>query len=64
MAFYLCYCGWRRWRGWRTSVRGMLLLLLLLLLKYYPEEKNVEYLLLKQKFKKCLNLLKKGSEYT
>ena len=55
MACYLRYCGWRRWRGWRTSVRGMLLLLLLLLLKYYPEEKNVEYLLLKQKFKKCSN---------
>ena len=33
----------------------MLLLLLLLLLKYYPEEKNVECLLLKQKWKNVPN---------
>ena len=35
---------------WRGNMDGMLLLLLLLLLlKYYPEEQNVECLLLKQK---------------
>ena len=37
------------WREWHASVDGMLLLLLLLLLRYYPEEKNVECILLKQK---------------
>ena len=37
-------------REWRGNMDGMLLLLLLLLLlKYYPEEQNVECLLLKQK---------------
>ena len=41
-----CYCGWR---GWHANVSDELLLLSLLLLKYYPEEKNVEDLLLKQK---------------
>ena len=39
-------------REWRGNMGGMLLLLLLLLLlKYYPEEQNVECLVLKQKFK-------------
>ena len=46
---------------------GMLLLLLLLLLKYYPEEKNLECLLLKQKFKNVPNrseeLFKEGSDF-
>ena len=36
-------------RVWRANEGGMLLLLLLLLLKYYPEEKNVGCLFLKQK---------------
>ena len=34
---------------WRSNMDGMFLLLLLLLWKYYPEEKNAECLLLKQK---------------
>ena len=46
--FMLMVC-WRGWREWRANVGGMLLLLLLLLLKCYPEEQNVECLLLKQK---------------
>ena len=37
-----------RFRVWRTNMASMLLLLLLLLLKYYPEEKNIECLLLKK----------------
>ena len=41
-----CYCRWDEWRG---NMDGILLLLLLLLLKYYPEEQNVQCLLLKQK---------------
>ena len=48
MACYSCY------RGWCANVGVMLLLLLLLLLlKHYPEEKNFQYLLLKQKRIKC-----------
>ena len=49
--FVLAWVAWvacLRW--WRASVGGALLSLLLLL-KYYPEDKNVEYLLLKQKWK-------------
>ena len=37
------------WGGWHANVGGVLLLLLLLLFKYYPEDKKVECLLLKQK---------------
>ena len=45
----------RGWYNWRANVSGMLLLLILLLSKYYPEEKNVECLLLKQKSKNVPN---------
>ena len=45
----------RGWYSWRANVSGMLLLLILLLSKYYPEEKNVECLLLKQKSKTVPN---------
>ena len=59
LTWVACLCGlhasWVAWvtslRWWRASVGGVLLLLLLLLLKYYPEDKNVEFLLLKQKRK-------------
>ena len=37
----------REWHAGVVGVGGMPLLLLLLLLRYYPEEKNVECLLLK-----------------
>ena len=40
------------WVGGVLTWVGMLLFLLLVLLKYYPEEKNTECLLLKQKMKK------------
>ena len=46
---WMAWLGWVvRFRVWRTNVASKLLLLLLLLLKYYPEEKNVECLLLKK----------------
>ena len=52
MGGVLPWVAWvARLRGWRASVGGILLLLLLLLLKYYPEDENVECLLLKQKRK-------------
>ena len=41
--------------GWHACVGGMLLLLSLLLLKYYLKDKNVEWLLLKQKRKNVPN---------
>ena len=55
LAWVICQREWRAcvgnmlaWMlGWRANVDGMLLLLLLLL-KCYPEEKNVECLLLKK----------------
>ena len=51
LEWLVCLHGWREWRA---NVGGILLLLFLLLLllsllKYYPEEQNVEFLLLKQK---------------
>ena len=52
LAWVACLRGWY---NWRANVSGMLLLLILLLLKYYPEEKNVECLLLKQKLKNVPN---------
>ena len=53
------YSGWLEcFRGWRASVGGILLLLLLFLLKYYLEEKNVECLLLKPKWKNDPNRFK------
>lgn len=53
------YSGWLEcFRGWRGSVGGILLLLLLFLLKYYLEEKYVEWLLLKPKWKNDPNRFK------
>ena len=50
LEWLVCLHGWHEWRA---NVGGILLLFLLLLLlsllKYYPEEQNVEFLLLKQK---------------
>ena len=52
---------WVAWmvqlHGWRISMRGMLLSLLLLLMKYYPEEKNVERLLLNVDISKIKQVL-------
>ena len=51
----ICVCvggvlAWGTWGTWvACAVSVMLLLLLLLLLKYYPEEGNIECLLLNQK---------------
>ena len=57
----ICVCvggvlAWGTWGTWvACAVSVMLLLLLLLLLKYYPEERNIECLLLNQKWKNVLN---------
>ena len=47
VAWMACLGVWRGFKGWCSSVDGMLLLFLFLLLKYYPEEKNSECLLLR-----------------
>ena len=49
-AICACVGGVLAWGTWVVcAVSVMLLLLLLLLLKYYPEERNIECLLLNQK---------------
>ena len=45
----VCLHGWHEWRANVGGILLLFLLLLLSLLKYYPEEQNVEFLLLKQK---------------
>ena len=49
LEWLVCLHGWHEWRANVGGILLLFLLLLLSLLKYYPEEQNVEFLLLKQK---------------